>query len=183
MTDLITPAYRDQNIALFRASAGYGTGGARHGVTVATFARTLQACSVLDYGCGRGALKAWLTKHAGYLLVREYDPAIADKDHRPKAADLVVCTDVLEHVEPECLRSVLADLRRLAKRGAFLTIATRPSNKILDDGRNAHLLIRSAKWWLKTIRSRGWLIHDWRLVVRKHGKPRSVQLWLGRGSW
>jgi hypothetical protein len=60
---------------------------------------------------------------------------------------LVVCNDVLEHVEPERLAAVLQHLRDLTWRGGYFTVATRESNKWLSDGRNAHLIIESVAWW------------------------------------
>jgi hypothetical protein len=64
---------------------------------------------------------------------------------------LVVCGDVLEHVEPEHLDSVFDDLARCTRRLAFLVVATRPARKQLADGRNAHLSQMSASRWLNHI--------------------------------
>jgi hypothetical protein len=69
----------------------------------------------------------------------------------PDPADIVACTDVLEHIEPECLEDVLADLRRVTKKMGFFTIATRPAKKFLSDGRNAHLIQQDARWWLEKL--------------------------------
>ena len=69
----------------------------------------------------------------------------------PNPADIVACTDVLEHIEPECLEDVLADLRQVTKRLGFFTIATRPAKKFLADGRNAHLIQQDAKWWIERL--------------------------------
>ena len=85
---------------------------------------------------------------------QDYDPAIPGKDAPPGPADLVVCTDVLEHVEPEHLDAVLDDLQRLAKKSLFLLIATRPASKALPDGRNAHLTIEPPKWWIPKLMER-----------------------------
>ena len=60
----------------------------------------------------------------------------------------MTCTDVLEHIEPECLEHVLDDLQRLTRKVAFLNIATRPAKKILADGRNAHLIQQQLPFWL-----------------------------------
>ena len=114
------------------------------------------AKTVLDYGCGKGGLGLALS----HLLMTGYDPAVAGHEGTPEPADLVICTDVLEHIEPECLEEVLDDLRRCALKGVFLTIATRPAKKFLADGRNAHLIQEPMTWWLPKIWSR-W---DLRLV-------------------
>jgi hypothetical protein len=62
-------------------------------------------------------------------------------------ADVVVCNDVLEHVEPEHLDEVLKHMASLAKKAIVLTVATVPAVKTLADGRNAHLIVENARWW------------------------------------
>jgi hypothetical protein len=54
---------------------------------------------------------------------------------------------VLEHVEEDRLDAVLDHLKTLAGKALYLVIATREANATLPDGRNAHLLVRSAQWW------------------------------------
>jgi hypothetical protein len=78
---------------------------------------------------------------------------------------MVVCTDVLEHIEPEHLDAVLRHVCSLAKKAVFLQIATRPAKKCLPDGRNAHLTVQSAEWWLAKIPARiEWSASDGREV-------------------
>src|SRR5690606_11016906 len=89
------------------------------------------------------------------LDVREYDPGIPGKDSRPEPADLVVCTDVLEHVEPECIDDVLSDIVGLSNRAVLLAIACRGSQKLLADGRSAHILVRSPDWWQEKLSGYG----------------------------
>jgi hypothetical protein len=183
---LITDAYRALNAALLEAGEGYGDGGRRHAVTVAHFAFTLDAVTVLDYGCGQGSLKPALMgltfwRYTGGRVF-EYDPCVPEKAKRHRPKDLVVCTDVLEHVEPDCLDAVLADLKRLSLKGCYVSIATRPGNKRLPDGRNAHLIVQSPVWWIGRFLDAGWTILGARVVRRKHtDTERGVQLWL-RGS-
>jgi hypothetical protein len=102
---------------------------------------------VLDYGCGKGTLAASISDYE----VWEYDPAIEGKDEIPPPRDLVVCTDVLEHIEPDCLDAVLDDIKRCTVKLALLTIACRPAKKLLEDGRNAHLIQEGYRWWLPKI--------------------------------
>lgn len=165
LATLISESYRDQNRALHDLRPEYGGSSGKWVATVAHLVRTLRLSSVLDYGCGKGLLKQGLarlvadgsdqTDLAG--LVREYDPAIPGKDAAPAPAELVVCTDVLEHVEPSYLDAVLDDLRRLTLNVAFLNVATRPAEKTLPDGRNAHLIVEPSSWWLPKLRTR-WTI-------------------------
>ena len=114
------------------------------------YADAIKAASILDYGCGKGALGMSMSDR----LVIGYDPAIPGKDTPPDPHDFVVCTDVLEHIEPDCLDEVLDDLTRLTLKGIFMTISTKPAIKHLSDGRNAHLIVQPARWWLPKIMER-----------------------------
>jgi S-adenosylmethionine:diacylglycerol 3-amino-3-carboxypropyl transferase len=76
----------------------------------------------------------------------------------PEPHDIVVCTDVLEHIEPDCLDDVLADIRRCTKKAALLVVATRPAMKTLSDGRNAHLIQEDFKWWEPHIEKAGFRV-------------------------
>jgi FkbM family methyltransferase len=66
----------------------------------------------------------------------------------------LICTDVLEHVEPECVEAVLDDLCRVTMKAALVTVATRPAVKVLADGRNAHLSIHPLAWWKERLLER-----------------------------
>lgn len=141
---LISQDYREQNRLLHDARPDYGTSGARWAPLIARLAPALQAESILDYGCGKGTLAAALPD----LNIKGYDPAVEGLDAPPEPADFVVCTDVLEHIEPELLVYVIEDLRRVTKVALFVSIHTGPAKKNLPDGRNAHLIQLSYEWWL-----------------------------------
>jgi hypothetical protein len=158
---VISNYMRTQNTMLHNSKEKWGNDGHKRLQYIKAFIDELGARSVLDYGCGRGTLRMAL-KEGGKKIkgihwdgeVHEYDPAILKKS-RAVPADIVACTDVLEHVEPELLGNVLDHIRTLARRGAFLLISTREANKILPDGRNAHLIVESADWWLRRIAASG----------------------------
>lgn len=140
----ITEDYRALNAELHRTRKDYGRRGGRHAARVLKLLKMFNASTVLDYGAGKGGLKAALPD----VDVREYDPAIPGKDTPPEPADILVCTDVLEHIEPECLDDVLAELERLTLKVAHVVIATQPDQtKLLPDGRNPHLIVQPASWW------------------------------------
>lgn len=143
---VISEDYRTLNRQLHEANDFYGVGGAKHADTVRKLRESLHATSVLDYGCGKGMLAASLE-----FPIWEYDPAIPGKDELPRPADLVVCTDVLEHIEPEHLAAVLLDLKRVTKKMGYFVIHTGPASKTLPDGRNTHLLQRGEAWWRKNL--------------------------------
>ena len=146
----ITPAYLEQNKAL-HAGGNYGLGGFRWAEDICEFMAANPVASVLDYGCGQGTFKK---AFRGANYIAEYDPAIPGKDGEPEPADLVVCLDVLEHIEPECLDAVLAHIRALTLKAAVFAIHLSRAAKSLPDGRNAHLIIESQEWWLARIGER-----------------------------
>ena len=140
--DLISTEYRELNTRLHEDDLAYGVGGGRHAPKVLALVEAIGARSVLDYGCGKGYLAKALP-----FPIWEYDPAIPGKETSPRAAELVVCTDVLEHIEPDKLLLVLDDLRRCMTRVGYFTINTEPAWRTLHDGRNTHLIQRAESWW------------------------------------
>lgn len=150
--DLATEDYRKQ-LQEKHASMAWGKHGHSHAPEVDALLKQLGGRSVLDYGCGR----ATLAKALPDVKVFEYDPGVVGKDQLPKPADLVVCTDVLEHVEPALLDRVLRHIFLLAGRGAYLVIATRPARESLPDGRNAHLIVQPPEWWIAKLQEHGWI--------------------------
>lgn len=148
---LATEDYRGQ-LQQKHASINWGKSGHSHAPEIRKFCQKLEARTVLDYGCGRGTLAGAM---AGFKVF-EYDPGIVGKDDLPKPADIVACTDVLEHIEPDLLDNVLRHIFLLAKKGAYLVIATRPAREILPDGRNAHLIVQDAPWWISKLKQQGW---------------------------
>lgn len=171
---LISKGYVKQNVELHRRPEGYGGSGYKSRDAVMELASEIGAETVLDYGCGRGTLRAAM-KEAGFApSVFEYDPAIKGKNGNPKAADLVVCTDVLEHIEPDKLDEVLLHLFRLTLKSAYFVIATRIANKTLPDGRNAHLIIEGIDFWLPRVERAGFV------VTRRDVAPREIKLWLSK---
>lgn len=154
--ELISPKYQVLQRMLHAQPKLYGERGDKWAQTVLALVAEHQATSVLDYGCGQGSLKtAVLSARPHGLRFDEYDPGIEGKNGLPSFADLVVCTDVLEHVEPERLDAVLAHLKLLARKAVLLVVALVPTAKVLADGRNAHLIVRPANWWRKRVASAG----------------------------
>lgn len=142
---LISQEYRDLNAQLHRDNPSFGNDNFGWSQYALTLVNGNGYKTVLDYGCGKGKLK--VTLEGFPCEVREYDPAIEGKDGPPEAAELVVCCDVLEHIEPVHLNAVLRHLRDLAQRRLFATICCRPAGKTLADGRNAHLIVKPNEWW------------------------------------
>lgn len=139
---LISEEYRILNKKLHAESKEFGNCGAHYLKEVATIIRQVQTEDVLDYGCGKSSLANNLP-----FPIKQYDPAIEKYSAMPEPADLVICTDVIEHLEPEYLDNVLKHIASLTKKYAYLIIAITPAQKSLPDGRNTHLIVHDYPWW------------------------------------
>lgn len=148
---LITESYRQQNNAL-HSMPEYGTMGKYHAKGILRMINQVGAKTFLDYGCGKGTLVEELQKLSNDLpLIQMYDPAIYEYSAPAHPADFVACTDVLEHIEPECLDEVLKDIARVTNKIGYLSVAHRAALKVLPDGRNAHLIQEPFAWWKEKI--------------------------------
>ena len=148
---MITEEYRKMNEALHSSRPTYGASGKRWAHKVISIGYR----DVLDYGCGKGTLAKALP-----FKIKEYDPAVPGKETLPKPAEFVVCTDVLEHIEPDQIDSVLHHLRTLTLEKGLFVIATREAHKVLPDGRNAHLIIQPFEWWKEKLQLAGFEIEE-----------------------
>lgn len=102
--------------------------------------------TILDFGCGKGNLVKTLAELYPSIVVSGYDPANPDFDHPFSEIDMIVSTDVLEHVEYENIDSVIEMFYTKALYQYHL-ISCAPAKLILPDGRNAHLIQESPEWW------------------------------------
>lgn len=146
----ISDEYQKMNAQMHRERHDYGVGGKKHAQKVLQLAMERRCASILDYGCGKGTLADALPQ----LRITNYDPALPEFSKAPGPHELVVCTDVAEHVEPEYLEAWLDELARLTTKYLYLTVATRKAQKTLPDGRNAHLTVKDFRWWMPKIWAR-----------------------------
>jgi len=126
----------------------YGTASIKQAPLVKQIFKKNNFLSISDYGAGKKNLQKALF-NIGLINFKyfPFDPAFPEYGN-PEPADLVCCIDVLEHIEPEYLDNVMADLKNIIINAGFFTIATIPARKTLADGRNAHLIIKPTNWWL-----------------------------------
>ncbi len=156
--DLISPKYQVMQRQLHEQEE-WGDRGKKWAKAVVATVKLYEASSVLDYGCGQGTLKPVVKERYGPgLRFDEYDPGIPGKDALPTFADVVVITDVLEHIEPDRLEAVLKHIRLLARKAVFVVVALVSTTKILADGRSAHLIVRPAAWWRRKFTEAGFTI-------------------------
>jgi len=142
---LITPEYREQLILKHRVHKTWGNSGNKMAGLIKRLVGDCAPKNILDYGCGKQSLAQALPEYR----IKGYDPAMPGIDQPPEPHDLVVCCDVLEHIEPDCLDDVLDDLARVTKKTLFVYICVLPAIQFLPDGRNAHLIVESPEWWVR----------------------------------
>ena len=145
---VITEEYRQVLKDTHKKKQWGNTGGKGNYFTNTLFLmKKFNATKVLDYGAGWGGVKARMLKERPDIEVFEYEPARDDVSAPPEPQDFVICMDVLEHIEPDCLEEVLIDLARVVSDKGFFSIATQPALATLADGRNAHLIVEDFVWW------------------------------------
>ena len=149
---LISEKYRKQQAKLHE-NPSYGVASVGYAPLVSVIIDQFEVNEMLDYGCGKGRLAQSITPNR-QVEIELYDPSIPDFAEAPSKRQMVCCIDVLEHIEPELLDNVLDDLKRLTKSVGFFSIHTGPAVKVLDDGRNAHLIQEGYRWWLPKIMDR-----------------------------
>lgn len=161
LCDLISPEYQEQNKQLHEQARGagkpWGMSGYKYVDDVIAFCAELTARGILDYGCGSSSLRDGIMRKIP-ILISEYDPAIPGRDSLPVPADIVTCTDVMEHVEEDKVPAVLKHIHDLSLKGCYIVIALNDTDHKLPDGRSAHITIKSASWWVKNIRQFPWKI-------------------------
>lgn len=140
---LISPEYKSLQTEFHNSTPEYGISSTKHVEDILSLSKSVGSRDILDYGCGKACLQKGLP-----FPIQNYDPCMSEYDLNPIPAQIVVCTDVLEHIEIDCLKDVLDDLQSLTLKVLFLNVACHPAKKILPDGRNAHLIQQPPSWWL-----------------------------------
>lgn len=122
-----------------------------------------RAISVLDYGCGLAVHTHRKEKFLNNLTSPSYfrgklqcyylyDPCVPHYNQKPTKGsqfDVVLCTDVLEHIPKEHIDEVLQEINEYTKPDGeiLLSISTRPAIKYFADGTNVHVTVESKEWW------------------------------------
>ena len=126
--------------------------GAKQYKLVKPFLEQYRPTTLLDFGCGKGALIAEIKTQFPDIKCWGYDPGNTAFSMMPsRTFDAVISTDALEHVEPEHLDQTLMQLFAKMERCGFFRIACHPAKKHLPDGRNCHLIVESPAWWRQRV--------------------------------
>jgi FkbM family methyltransferase len=144
--EIISEEYIELNRQLHDSNPSYGMGGSKYADTVLKLSTQLKTTDILDFGCGKRMLQKSLP-----FPIWNYDPAIPEVAEYPKPARIVICTDVLEHIEPDKLPIVLSELSKLTLEVGYFVISTRKAVKTYSNGINAHLIVQGKDWWEKKL--------------------------------
>ena len=152
---MISDDYKGQlrELHASRGTRKWGTTGARNfGDYVVKFLEHRRGwiSSVLDFGAGHRSLQKYVDENAVDVRVAwdNYDPGHADIAELPKKQfDLIISSDVLEHVEPEKIDETIAWMHSHADKALFHHIACDEAGMLLPDGRNVHLITERLDWW------------------------------------
>jgi hypothetical protein len=147
---LISEEYRKAQQYL-HSQPGYGVTSAVYAGLVDSIIDRLEFDEILDYGCGAKCTLLHSLKTKRKVRYQAYDPAVPEYSGEAVPSELVACLDVLEHIEPDCLYDVLADLQRVTKEVGIFSITCGPAMKVLPDGRNAHLIQEPPEWWVERL--------------------------------
>jgi len=148
---LISQTYLKEVVYQHQTSE-WGMAGLGHVSHIIDLANRIKAKNILDYGSGCGRTANELRKKNFEVL--EYEPGIPSKRKNLKLinginfkTDLIICTDVLEHLERNKLSNVLKHLKSINCMYYYITIGSGPAHRILSNGDNAHLIQEDDDWW------------------------------------
>lgn len=110
---------------------------------------------MLDYGCGKAILHKNEAKHWNCSL---YDPGYPPYRQMPEGLfDIVICTDVLEHVHPfDVGRTIYKIFDKAVNLNGvvFLSVCCRLAHEkrqFNGEETNAHFTVASPLWWTETV--------------------------------
>ena len=113
--------------------------------------------SILDFGCGKGNLVDTLKEKYPDKTILGFDPANPEFDKPLSNVDMIISTDVLEHIEPDLLETTLKEIFDNSNC-VYHLISCAPAKLVLPDGRNAHLIQQPPKWWKSQFTNLGYTI-------------------------
>jgi len=136
-----------------------GYGSTNHGRHAYATVIAWQPRFVVDFGSGNNAFIRELRRRGidglGLDFANEEADIAAPMHCVPLAAgiaDVVTSFDALEHLLPDDVDPVLAEMRRISRAGGrfIFSICTRPS-RITVDGQNLHPTVQPLDWWIERI--------------------------------
>lgn len=158
----ITKEYKDEVTIKHQDDKPWGHtavrfGGGAH--VIALLDKTVpHIVTMLDYGSGEGTLRAHIEhERPGRVEITEYDPGMPGINKLPERTfDLVVTTDVLEHVEPHLLKETIREIAELADITVYHNIPCYATGSSFISGpykgMNIHLTVENPAFWKRIVR-------------------------------
>jgi cyclopropane fatty-acyl-phospholipid synthase-like methyltransferase len=143
---MITNQYKNQITALHKNDKAWGDRVKIPNLIISCI-QEKNIKSILDFGCGKGNLVNSLKLKFPELEITGYDPSFHNIDKIENKVDMIISTDVLEHVEPEFIDNTISFLKSKTNICMYHLIACYPAVAVLPDGRNAHLIVEDPSWW------------------------------------
>lgn len=142
--------YIKQYELLYKRKKNYGKTSIKLYDMLKKIINDLNILSVLDYGCGKSKLLDLIKKNKKIKIYR-YDPAIKKYSKLTKnKTDLVICTDVLQHVPLYDLDRVLKEIKSKGIYILFYIKCTNHKTK-LPNKTYANCTVYDKKWWLEKL--------------------------------
>jgi len=109
--------------------------------------------SFFEYGCGKGKLIEAIRQRFPGSRVEGYDTAVPKyKSYPNERFDVVLCLDVLEHIEPSDISDCLSRLRKSTAKICLLLIDHQLATQWLSKHENSHVNLAPPDWWLMKVR-------------------------------
>ncbi len=160
---LIDENYINQYKKLHDEDETYGTSSVMFKDEISLIIEYLKPKTVLDYGCGKGKLSLVLGERfsdtspktntvpssVNGIHFYNYDPSIEKYNHIDlKHYDLIINTDVLEHIPEKDLDDVITKIASLSQK-VYFGLNHKKAAAILPNGENAHCTVKPQSWYKK----------------------------------
>ena len=137
----------EQYKELHKSSQNYGASESDFLAEICLIINYLKPKVILDYGCGKGALIKELSNIYPDIQIYGYDPVIENKDFLPiNKADLVINTDVLEHIPEDEIEQVIKQIASISSN-VYFNLHHALAHTQLPNGENAHCTVKPLFWY------------------------------------
>jgi len=137
--------YTNQYSAIHN-SENYGVSSENFKDFISILIDDIKVNNVLDYGCGKSKLSDELAKKLN-IKNYKYDPSIEGLDNIPvNKVDLIINTDVLEHIPEDILDNVLEKIASLSSK-VYFNIHNGIVAGFKFGEESPHCTVHPAKWW------------------------------------
>ena len=181
----ISPDYADTLQAEHKRNEKWGSSVTKYaGIDLLGFINTRPyITNVLDYGCGKGMMEAFLKEKAPHIRYYSYDPGVPGKEVMPECEtdhdnrfDFVITCDVMEHIEGPAIGNVCRELFEKTKYVMYNNISCKHTKHYFKEGpfegQDLHLSVHEPQWWREKFESEisdpKLSLMEFRMVERRH---------------